>query len=208
MTTGHEAQNLLQRINMANYKNWVLINADLKEQSYVCGYCGKQTGNDRGYNNNDGTERSIRICPYCGEPTYLHKSKQVPGAPYGSEVEHLPDGVGALYRETRECIKAGLHTASVLSARKLLMHIAVDQGADEGKPFIVYVQYLADNGYVPPHGKGWVDHIRKQSNEANHEIVIKERADAVELVTFLEMLLKFIYEFPAKIPPPPPSPTP
>ena len=118
---------------MANYKNWVNINTDLKEHAYVCGYCGKQTGNDRGYHNNDGSGRAIRICPFCGEPTYLSGSKQVPGAPYGSEVEHLPDGVGALYRETRECIKAGLHTSSVLSARKLLMHIAVDSRAIASK---------------------------------------------------------------------------
>ena len=191
---------------MRNYKRWQGINPELPEKQYACGYCGKETGNDRGYLSDDG-HKFIYICPFCGKPTYFDESRQVPGAPYGSEVEHLPDDVGALYRETRECIKAGLHTASVLSARKLLMHIAVDQGADKGKPFIVYVAYLADEGYVPPHGKGWVDHIRKQSNEANHEIVIKERADAVELVTFLEMLLKFIYEFPAKIPTAPPSPT-
>lgn len=27
-----------------------------------------------------------------------------------------------------------------------------------------------------------------------------QQADAVELITFVEMLLKFIYEFPAKVP--------
>jgi hypothetical protein len=37
------------------------------------------------------------------------------------------------------------------------MNIAVAEGADEGKRFIEYVEYLADNGYVPPGGKGWVD---------------------------------------------------
>jgi hypothetical protein len=65
------------------------------------------------------------------------------------------------------------------------------------------VQYLADAGYVPPNGKGWVDHIRKRGNEANHEIVIMTPADAKELIAFSEMLLKFIYEFPKQIPAPP-----
>ena len=97
------------------------------------------------------------------------------------------------------------YTASVLACRKLLMNIAVAQGAAEGKKFAEYVQYLADNGYVPPNGKGWVDHIRKKGNEATHEIPHMERGDAEELIAFAEMLLKFIYEFPARYPPPSPK---
>jgi hypothetical protein len=82
------------------------------------------------------------------------------------------------------------------------MNIAVAQNAPEGKHFIEYVEYLSDQGYVPPHGKGWVDHIRKKGNEATHEIVVMSQADAEELISFIEMLLKFIYEFPGKIPQP------
>jgi len=55
-------------------------------------------------------------------------------------------------------------------------------------------------------GKGWVDHIRKKGNEANHEIVIMKKGDALDLITFIEMLLKFIYEFPSRIPPKPSEP--
>jgi hypothetical protein len=65
---------------------------------------------------------------------------------------------------------------------------------------MAYVEHLAASGYVPPHGKGWVDHIRKKGNEANHEIVLMEKDDAQELISFVEMLLKFIYEFPSRIP--------
>ncbi len=80
------------------------------------------------------------------------------------------------------------------------MNIAVTQGAEAGKSFISYVEYLANHGYVPPNGKGWVDHIRKKGNEATHEIALMQQSDAEELISFAEMLLKFIYEFPAKIP--------
>ncbi|MBK9304696.1 MAG: DUF4145 domain-containing protein [bacterium] len=62
-----------------------------------------------------------------------------------------------------------------------------------------YVQFLADNNYVPPDAKGWVDHIRKKGNEANHEITVMIREDAEDLLSFIEMLLKVIYEFPATI---------
>ena len=36
--------------------------------------------------------------------------------------------------------------------------------------------------------------------EATHEIVLMGQADAQELLSFLEMLLKFIYEFPNRVP--------
>jgi hypothetical protein len=81
------------------------------------------------------------------------------------------------------------------------MNIAVSQGAKEGESFLAYVEYLAKAGYVPPNGRGWVDHIRSKGNEANHEIKLMTKADAEELIAFSEMLLKFIFEFPNKVPP-------
>jgi hypothetical protein len=82
------------------------------------------------------------------------------------------------------------------------MHIAVEQGARAGDSFLAYVTYLADKGFVPPNGRGWVDHIRAKGNEANHEIVLMSPDDASELIAFAEMLLKFIYEFPNRVPKP------
>ncbi len=79
------------------------------------------------------------------------------------------------------------------------MNVAVKQGALEGKPFIEYVEYLSDKGYVPPNGKHWVDHIRKKGNEATHEIALMKKEDAEDLISFTEMLLKFIFEFPSKL---------
>ena len=84
----------------------------------------------------------------------------------------------------------------------MLMNIAVEQGAKEGLKLIEYVEYLAKNGFIPPNGKTWVDHIRRKGNEATHEISLMNQADAEELVAFVEMLLKFIYEFPARVPAP------
>jgi hypothetical protein len=97
-------------------------------------------------------------------------------------------------------------TSVVLTCRKLLMHVAVEKGAQAGKTFLEYVDYLAQKGYVPPDGKGWVDYIRTKGNEANHEIKVMSSGDASDLITFLEMLLKFVYEFPAKVQPPSPAP--
>jgi Domain of unknown function (DUF4145) len=180
---------------------------DVGARAYTCGYCGKLVGPNTGYSahviigGNPGPPLAIRICSNCKYPTFWDlNDRQYPGVPYGSEVGSLPDDIGRLYKEARDCYAAGAFTASVLACRKILMNIAVAQGADEGKQFIVYVEYLAANGYVPPNGRGWVDHIRKKGNEATHEIALMTDDDAAELISFVEMLLKFIYEFPARVP--------
>jgi len=64
------------------------------------------------------------------------------------------------------------------------------------------VSYLADNGYVPPNSRDWVDHIRQKSNEATHEIPAIIEADAKDLLTFMEMILKLVFEFPNRVPKP------
>ncbi len=82
------------------------------------------------------------------------------------------------------------------------MHIAVEKGAAAGDSFFKYVEYLSEKNYVPPDGKHWVDHIRRIGNEVNHEIKISSQEDAQQLIGFVEMLLKFVYEFPNRIPQP------
>jgi hypothetical protein len=79
------------------------------------------------------------------------------------------------------------------------MHIAVDKGAPQDGTFAQCIDFLAKQGYVPPGGKEWVDQIRSQGNEANHEIVLKSKDDANEVIGFAEMLLRFIYELPARV---------
>jgi hypothetical protein len=143
----------------------------------------------------------VYLCSHCRQPTYFDATGgQVPGVPHGNAVDSVPDDIATLYDEARNAFSVGAYTAAVLTCRKILMNIAVAQGAKEGESFLSYVEHLADAGYVPPHGKGWVDHIRRKGNEANHEIRVMSREDAEELISFLEMLLKFIYEFPARVP--------
>jgi len=175
----------------------------IDSQEYVCGYCQNKVASAKGYYTGDfidGFRGFIYICPHCRFPSYFYSDLQVPGVASGNDVDHLPDNVARIYKEARQCVAANCYTAAVLVCRKLLMHIAVTQGAKGGQTFFSYVQSLADLGYVPPNGQGWVDHIRSKGNEANHEIHLMGREDAEELIAFSEMLLKFIYEFPAKIP--------
>jgi hypothetical protein len=172
----------------------------IQSRKFRCGFCGNTVATDTGFSSkNDGTQK-LYICPHCDRPTFFDSNNQVPGVAPGMDVSHLPKELEAIYNEARRCVSIGAYTSAVLSCRKLLMHIGVQQKAEPGKPFIHYVEYLAGNGYVPPNGKAWVDHIRKKGNEATHEIVLMSRDDANELILFSEMLLKFIYEFPARVP--------
>ena len=44
-----------------------------------------------------------------------------------------------------------------------------------------------------------MDAIRKDGNEATHEIALADADEAAQLLDFTEMLLKFVYEFPARM---------
>ena len=182
-----------------SWTNWQNIGS----RQYTCGWCGNVVASPLGYHRSEDGNDRIHVCPHCDKPTVFLYNHQVPGVAYGAPVNHLPTDIEALYREARNCAAASCYTASVLICRKLLMNISVAQGAKPGQTFLAYVEHLANGGYVPPNGKGWVDHIRRKGNEATHEIMLMSNVDAEELIAFSEMLLKFIYEFPSRVPPAP-----
>ncbi len=170
----------------------------LRSRSFTCGHCGHKVGSASGYYS--AANQSIYICPHCTHPSYWGDGmEQNPGVAPGRPVAHLPADIKGLYEEARTCAGAGSFTGAVLLCRKLLMNIGVQEGAEEGRSFVYYIDFLADKGFIPPNGRAWVDHIRKKGNEATHEISLMTGVDASELVTFTEMLLKFIYEFPGSM---------
>lgn len=186
----------------------------MEPRGYLCSYCDRSVGPDKGWHTQESHSVAgnrmapigvIYICSFCGKPTFFEyvegQDKQHPAPAFGNVVGSLPPDVAALYTEARSSMKVNAFTAAVLTCRKLLMHLAVEKGAPGGSSFLEYVEYLAQKGYVPPNGLGWVDHIRKKGNEANHEIRVMVENEAKDLITFTEMLLKFDYEFPAKVQP-------
>jgi len=105
--------------------------ANIGSRSYRCGYCGNIVASAIGYYKKNSALK-VYICPHCERPSYFDKRDQVPGIAPGNEVENLPDHIASLYREARYCVSVSAYTASVLACRKLLMNIAVAQGAQEG----------------------------------------------------------------------------
>lgn len=176
--------------------------AAIATKTWTCGFCSTYVASDRGYYTLTG-RGIIAICPRCAGPTFFdYSGNQVPGVAPGRDITHVPDDLARLYREARQSTAVGAYTAAVLVCRKMLLHIAADRGAPPAdlKNFVAAIDFLAQKGFVPPDGKDWVDHIRTRGNEATHEIVLMTAQDAIDLITFVEMLLRFIYEFPSMIP--------
>jgi hypothetical protein len=172
-------------------------------KSFVCGYCGHPLASQIGYSataTGGATPKHahIYICHHCGKPTFFgFDGQQVPGPVFGNAVRFIPDeNVVKLFDEARSCFTIGAFTSSVLCCRKLLMNIAVAEGAAEGKSLVEYIDYLESKSYIPPNGKLWVDMIRKLGNDATHRIEFRSPEEAKLVLTFTEMLLKFIYEMP------------
>jgi hypothetical protein len=127
----------------------------ISPKSFVCGYCNNPLSGIVGYhavrtdergNNSNDILAKIYICHHCEEPTYFsNDGRQVPGSAFGGRVSHIPSkDVEVLYDESRDCMKVNAYTAAVMCSRKLLMNIAVSEGADEGQSFASYVRYLAN----------------------------------------------------------------
>src|SRR5258708_5742866 len=148
---------------------------DIGQLAYRCPYCSRDVGSYMGYQswlpNNHAPIFKAYICGYCNGITLIdNQRRQWPGARPGDPVASVPSPVAELYEEIRSCMSVNAFTAAVLASRKLLMNTAVAKGAAPNKSFIVYVDHLAANGYIPPDAKPWVDHIRTTGNDATHEI--------------------------------------
>ena len=174
---------------------------DIVPAEFRCGHCGNLVGANVGMNatsslNAQKTDMFIYICPFCSKPTFKDRDSQVPAPIPGSKLTHLPKETEDLFEEARRSIAASNPTAAILVCRKILAHVSVEKGAKPNDTFVAYVNHLVEKNYLPPDSKEWVDHIRTKGNEANHEIVVMSVADAHELVTLTEMLLRFVYELP------------
>jgi hypothetical protein len=186
----------------------------LSSKAYICGFCNDKVSSDIGFSvsayYNGQTrlshQKGIYICPSCSGPTffdYKEENNQLPGVLIGHSIDNIPEEINYIYDEARRSYSVGAYTGSVLLSRKMLMNIAVhlgkSQGVKEGESFVYYVNFLEQNGHIPTATLSWVDHIRKQGNEATHKIDVKTAENAENLLNFIEMLLKINFEYPYKV---------
>ncbi len=173
--------------------------------NFECGHCGSTAGPSRGYNfapTASVHEAILLICPVCNRPSFLASGlgEQTPGPLPGQAVDGIDDvDVAALYTEAQRAISVGAPSAAVLVSRKILMHLAVSNGAKENQGFTYYAQFLSDEGVVGKPFADVLEHIKDQGNKENHELEVRSQEDAALILKLVEFLLRSVYELPGMI---------
>ncbi len=188
---------------MFNFKNaeWESV-INMTSRSFICWNCGEKIASEKAYSTLDikfgGNKRYsfIYICPHCNAPIILDdKEKQILLSLLGKEIKHLPENINKIYLEIRKCIQAGCPNGAIMLMRKLIMHIAIEEGDTEGKKFEQYIDFLYTKGIVPKKSKNKADSVRKLGNSTNHDIENRTPEEAQNCFDFIELLLKVNYEF-------------
>lgn len=186
---------------MYNFKKGAWGNLDKgKTFSIICWNCNNKVASEKYYYSYDSINHlyksHIFICPHCNAPIILDDEQKNILLPLpGKEINKLSENINIVYSEIRKCMQGGCFNGAIMLMRKLIMHIAVEEGADEGKKFIEYIDFLCDNHIVPPKSKNKADSIRSLGNATNHEIENRTQEEAQNCFEFIELLLKVNYEF-------------
>lgn len=172
----------------------------LTSKTFTCWCCGHSIASECGYGSisyaQDEGNMSIYICHHCNAPSVFDSiGNFVMPVLLGKNIKKLPKEIKYIYNEARACISIGAYTATVMLLRKILMNLAVINGAKEGTKFIEYVDYLCENGYVHRKQTKQADIVRTMGNEANHQIENKTKEEAEQIFKFVEFLLLNNYEY-------------
>lgn len=174
--------------------------------SVICPFCNKEVAAVKhieitcGQFSKTESLYIIAECPVCMRPIIYdtQADSTFPASLPFDNVKNLPEEIQTVYDECRKACGAGCYTASVILARTLLNHVAVDKGAPENQSFKAYVNYLVDN-YMPKNSQKWVDSIRLCANDSTHHLEILSKKDAEQVIKFVMYLLKYIYELPEEL---------
>ena len=163
---------------------------------YNCGHCGRAvTGRVvSSYGNKDTPNIRFVICPSCINGSVWKGGILIPGFNPGQNLEGLPSEIEASYEEARRCFSINAFTGCELLCRKILMHVGVDNGAQEGQSFVSYLDHLEKIGFITPPIKNWADLIRKFGNQSTHKLDPPDKKRAEATLMFTMELLRIIYE--------------
>ncbi len=180
---------------MACFKNDAWKNFDnIKSKKFICWNCNNMVASQYGYMTKNGLSH-IYICPHCRAPHVEDENNvEIPGVLPGKSIQRLPKEIETVYEETRNCIAAGAYTATVMILRKILMNLAVEEGAKEGDSFAHYVDYLCENGFVHRRQHEQAKRIQRLGNDVNHKIESRTKEDALELLNLVQLILINNYE--------------
>lgn len=135
------------------------------------------------------------LCTSCADGSVLTKSGVVyPTSNQKPILQGLPSETEKAFEEAHGCFTIKAYTSCELICRKILMHVAVDKGANQGDTFENYINHLEIKGYVTPSMKPWVQLIRLNGNESTHELKSPDELRAKSTLTFTSELLRLVYD--------------
>lgn len=156
-----------------------------------CGHCGADV--QAAVISYRGDVRWL-LCTRCLKGSVKNQGVASPPSPAGISVQGLPAGIEDAYEQARNSFSVAAYTGVELVCRKILMHVGVDKGAEQGKRFAEYIDYLSSNGYVTPAMHKWVKLIKDHGNQATHELPESTRNRAESTLMFTGELLRLTYE--------------
>ncbi|MBI1825564.1 MAG: DUF4145 domain-containing protein [Planctomycetes bacterium] len=184
-------------------------------RSYVCGWRGRTVSSFVGLFKQEEwfsvdmiglggflqnrRQTDIRVCAECWiATTFLDKEIQLPDPLKGDNLDQrkrTEDAplIIALYNEARFALSPRAPSCGVLMFRKILMHIAVEQGAKAGLHFIQYVEYLKTNGIVGKPKHALLDRIKDEGNLESHEIHRASTEQAEDPLNLFTLLIRSVY---------------
>lgn len=180
---------------MINFKvdGWYNVQG-LASKEFICWNCGNQVASEYGYKTKNNVSK-IYICPHCYAPHIEDvRGTIIPSVRPGKAIKKLPENVNQIYEEARTCFGAGAYTATVMLLRKILMNIAVVEGAETNLKFFQYVEYLCSEGIVHKKQQKQAEEIKNLGNAANHEIESRTKTDAEKMLKLIELILINNYE--------------
>lgn len=152
------------------------------------------------------------ICSACGMGAFAVGTPDQPEtlfparSPFGTP-QNLSPEVEHTWAEALDSFSASAFTACSLMCRKIIFHIAVEEGLpaknarDRAPGFEECIDYLVNEGHITKKQKErWVDSIRIWGNMATHELAPTDRDTAYSALQFTKQLLEMIYAFPSAAP--------
>lgn len=159
---------------------------------YVCGHCGRTVSGFLVAQLYQPLTQWL-LCPSCAQGSVLTKDAMHPPLLPATQVADLPPEVNQVYDEARKSFASQIYTGCEVLCRKILMNVAVHKGADEGKKFVDYIDYLKNEGHITASMKNMADIIRENGNKSVHEIEQPDKKRTKITLEFTDHVLCSIY---------------
>jgi len=132
----------------------------------------------------------------------LHDYVRVPWPKgVGDGSENWPDTVKRMWRQAHDSLNNENYDAAAVMARSALQAVMRSQKA-KGKDLYGEIEDLAAKGIIPTIIKDWAHEVRQLAKPAAHPDEDEDETsseDAEDIVKFLDYLLEYTYDVPARI---------